>query len=144
MKPPHLTIFAAALLVAANAAQIDAGAQTAATPYPERTVRVVVPFPAGGATDIVARATAERLSTAWKQPVVIENVAGATGAIASAQVARAPRDGYTLLTGVGTTTAILKVLKPKLALRSDQRLRGDLADGDVPEHPGGARRFPGR
>jgi len=114
MKPPHLTVFAAALLVTANAAQISAQAQTASTPYPERTVRIVVPFPAGGATDIVARATAERLSTAWKQPVVIENVAGATGAIGSAQVARAPRDGYTLLTGVGTTTAILKVLKPKL------------------------------
>ena len=159
MKPPHLTIFAAALLVAANAAQIDAGAQTAATPYPERTVRVVVPFPAGGATDIVARATAERLSTAWKQPVVIENVAGATGAIASAQVARAPRDGYTLLTGVGTTTAILKVLKPKLAFDPINDfaaislmatfpnilvVRGDFPAGNVKELIDAARSNPGK
>jgi tripartite-type tricarboxylate transporter receptor subunit TctC len=90
-------------------------AQPAATAYPERAVRIIVPFPAGGATDIVARALAERLSVAWKQPVVIENVAGATGAIGSAQAARAPRDGYTLIAGVGTTTAILKTLKPNLA-----------------------------
>ncbi len=55
------------------------------------------------------------MSAAWKQPVVIENVSGATGAIGSAQAARAPRDGYTLITGVGTTTAILKTLKSKLA-----------------------------
>lgn len=90
-------------------------AETAATTFPDRTVRIIVPFPAGGATDIVARALAERLSAAWKQPVVIENVAGATGAIGTAQAARAPRDGYTLVAGVGTTTAILKTLKSNLA-----------------------------
>jgi tripartite-type tricarboxylate transporter receptor subunit TctC len=55
------------------------------------------------------------MSAAWKQPVIIENVAGATGAIGTAQAARAPRDGYTLIAGVGTTTAILKALKPNLA-----------------------------
>lgn len=82
--------------------------------YPERTVRIIVPFPAGGATDIVARALAERLNAVWRQPVVIENIAGATGAIGSAQAARAPRDGYTMITGVGTTTAILKALKSNL------------------------------
>jgi tripartite-type tricarboxylate transporter receptor subunit TctC len=122
-------------------------------------VRIVVPFPAGGATDIVARATAERLSTAWKQPVVIENVAGATGAIASAQVARAPRDGYTLLTGVGTTTAILKVLKPKLAFDPINDfaaislmatfpnilvVRGDFRAGNVKELIDAARSNPGK
>jgi tripartite-type tricarboxylate transporter receptor subunit TctC len=90
-------------------------AQAAASSFPERTVRVIVPFPAGGATDIVARALAERMSAAWKQPVIIENVAGATGAIGTAQAARAPRDGYTLIAGVGTTTAILNALKPNLA-----------------------------
>ena len=84
--------------------------------YPERAVRIIVPFPAGGATDMVARLLAERMSASWKQPVIIDNVAGATGAIGSAQAARAPRDGYTLIAGVGTTTAILrKALRSKLA-----------------------------
>jgi len=115
MNTRRFAVLAAVLFTAMSAADRYAHGQAAATPYPERAVRIVVPFPAGGATDIVARLVAERLSAAWKQPVVIENVAGATGAIGSAQVARAPRDGYTLLTGVGTTTAILKVLKPKLA-----------------------------
>jgi tripartite-type tricarboxylate transporter receptor subunit TctC len=108
-------ICAAILLCAVSAADGTALAQPAATSYPDRAVRIIVPFPAGGATDIVARALAERLNAAWKQPVIVENVAGATGAIGSAQAARALRDGYTLIAGVGTTTAILKTLKPNLA-----------------------------
>ena len=104
-----------ALLCAANLVAPRVAAQTATSSFPERAVRIIVPFPAGGATDIVARAAAERMSAAWKQPVIIENIAGATGAIGAAQAARAPRDGYTLVTGVGTTTAILKALKPNLA-----------------------------
>jgi tripartite-type tricarboxylate transporter receptor subunit TctC len=88
--------------------------QTASS-YPERAVRLVVPFSAGGAVDVVARALAEQLSAEWKQPVIVENVVGASGAIAAAQVARAPNDGYVLMTAVGTNTSILKVLRPKLA-----------------------------
>jgi tripartite-type tricarboxylate transporter receptor subunit TctC len=106
--------FLAALLFCATS-PAEAFAQAGATAFPERTVRIIVPFPAGGATDIVARALAERMSAAWKQPVIVENIAGATGAIGTAQAARAPRDGYTLVAGVGTTTAILKALKPNLA-----------------------------
>ena len=108
-----LTFLASFLLCAMSAA--GAFAQATATTFPERTVRIIVPFPAGGATDIVARALAERMSATWKQPVIVENIAGATGAIGTAQAARAPRDGYTLVAGVGTTTAILKVLKPNLS-----------------------------
>ncbi len=108
-------LLGAAALLAMGTMHGTALAQAAATTYPDRAVRIIVPFPAGGATDIVARALAERLSAAWKQPVIVENVAGATGAIGSAQAARAPRDGYTLIAGVGTTTAILKTLKPNLA-----------------------------
>jgi tripartite-type tricarboxylate transporter receptor subunit TctC len=108
-------LFASVLLSAISAAGRGTLAQTAPTTFPERTVRIIVPFPAGGATDIVARALAERMSAAWKQPVIIENVSGATGAIGAAQAARAPRDGYTLAAGVGTTTAILKALKSNLA-----------------------------
>ena len=113
LTPCRAAVFA--LLCAASLAAPRVAAQTAASSFPERAVRIIVPFPAGGANDIVARAAAERMSAAWKQPVIIENVAGATGAIGAAQAARAPRDGYTLVTGVGTTTAILKALKPNLA-----------------------------
>ena len=76
------------LLSALNFGGEIAFCQTASS-YPERTVRLVVPFPAGGAVDIVARAFAEQLSAEWKQPVIVENVAGASGGIAAAQVARA-------------------------------------------------------
>jgi tripartite-type tricarboxylate transporter receptor subunit TctC len=113
MTTRRLACFAALLLCATNSVQALARAGT--TTFPERTVRIIVPFPAGGATDIVARALAERMSATWKQPVIVENIAGATGAIGTAQAARAPRDGYTLIAGVGTTTAILKALKPNLA-----------------------------
>ncbi len=89
-------------------------AQDAAAHYPDKLVRLIVPFPAGGAVDVVARAVAARLSEAWKQPVIVDNKPGASGAIAAAELARAPKDGYTLMTGVGTNTSILKVLKPQL------------------------------
>ncbi len=72
----------------------DAHAQSA---YPNRTVRIVVPYPPGGGADILARAIGQRLSETWKQPVVIENRAGAGGSIGTEAVARAPADGYTLL-----------------------------------------------
>jgi tripartite-type tricarboxylate transporter receptor subunit TctC len=65
--------------------------------YPVRSVRVVVPFPAGGGSDIIARVTAQKLSGALGQPFVIDNRAGASGNIASEIVAKAPPDGYTLL-----------------------------------------------
>ncbi|CAN5427895.1 tripartite tricarboxylate transporter substrate binding protein BugE [soil metagenome] len=69
----------------------------AADPYPNRTVRIIVPFAPGGSTDVVARAVAQKLTTELKQTFVIENKAGAGSAIGTAQVARAPADGYTLL-----------------------------------------------
>jgi len=77
-------------------AMVLTGAAAHADPYPARPVSMVVPYPAGGATDVVARAVAEQLTQAWKQPVVVENRAGAGTTIAAAAVARAPGDGYTL------------------------------------------------
>ena len=64
--------------------------------YPERTIRIIVPYTAGGTVDILARALGERLTAAWKQPVVIENRPGAGGSIGAEAAARAAPDGYTL------------------------------------------------
>lgn len=64
--------------------------------WPERTVTIVVPFAAGGITDVIARIAAERLGDRLKQSFIVENVVGATGTIAATRVARAPADGYTL------------------------------------------------
>ncbi|HJQ56500.1 MAG TPA: tripartite tricarboxylate transporter substrate-binding protein [Vineibacter sp.] len=65
--------------------------------FPSRSVRVVVPFPAGGGTDIVARVICPRLAERWKQSVMVDNKAGASGIVGSEIVARAAPDGYTLL-----------------------------------------------
>ena len=65
--------------------------------YPTRLVRIVVPYPAGGGTDTLARLLAEQLSRKWGQPAIVENIGGAAGNIGSAEVARATPDGYTLL-----------------------------------------------
>jgi tripartite-type tricarboxylate transporter receptor subunit TctC len=69
----------------------------AADPYPAKPVRLVVPFAAGGPTDVIGRVVAQKLSDRWGQQVVIENVPGAGGNTGIAQVARAPADGYTIL-----------------------------------------------
>jgi len=92
--------FGAALLsVAAMAAAQAQG-------YPSKPVRLIVPYPAGGTTDIIARVAAQQLSERLKQPFVVENKGGANGAIGSAEVARSPADGYTLLMGTASTHGI--------------------------------------
>jgi|SRR5450755_4249387 len=78
-------------------ALVLAGARPALAAYPEKPVRVIVPFAPGGATDVVARTLAARLSQMWKQPVVVENKPGAGGNIGADAVAKAPADGYTVL-----------------------------------------------
>jgi tripartite-type tricarboxylate transporter receptor subunit TctC len=104
-----------ATLLCGTISLVGAGAQAqTATSFPEKTVRIIVPFPAGGATDIIARLVGDRLSGAWNRPVVIENVVGAAGAIGAAQGAKAAPDGYTLLIATGTTTTLLPHLRGNL------------------------------
>jgi tripartite-type tricarboxylate transporter receptor subunit TctC len=87
----------------------------AAQTYPDKSVRLIVPFPPGGATDVTARILADELSTRFKQTFVVENRAGAAGAIGIDQVAKSKPDGYTLgVSGVGPT-AIFPILDPKLS-----------------------------
>jgi len=70
-----------------------------AQPYPSRPIRLVVPNPPGGVTDLLGRIVAERLGARYGQPVVVENRAGASGHLGAQQVAKSPADGYTLLLG---------------------------------------------
>jgi len=87
-----------AALIALCGLALPASAQ--ADNYPDRTVRIVLPFPPGTVNDTVLRLLADGMSAQWKQPVVVENKPGASSMIGTAQVAQAPADGYTLLANI--------------------------------------------
>ena len=107
-RRPWLTILRPdmALLALTLAAALPALAE-----FPERPIRIIVPYPPGGTSDLLARAVAPRLGERLKQSVVIENRAGAGGVIGSQGVAKSPADGYTLLLGTIATHGILPVLQ---------------------------------
>lgn len=91
-----------------------AGAQAPAASYPTRPIELVVPFPAGGATDVIARQAAQIATEKFGQPVIIQNKAGATGAIGSEYVAKAAPDGHTLLVATASTHAVLPAYRSDL------------------------------
>lgn len=97
----------------ATAATILATSPAHGQSYPSRPINMVVPFPAGSATDTVARLIGMKMAEKLGQPVVMENVPGAGGTIAAARVARAAPDGYTML--IHTTIALSAVLYKKLS-----------------------------
>jgi tripartite-type tricarboxylate transporter receptor subunit TctC len=95
------------LHLAAGSAAIPAVSRIArAQTYPSRPITMLVPFPAGGGTDAVARTIADRMRTSLGQTVIIENLAGANGSIGVGRVARAAGDGYTLVTGGSDTFVV--------------------------------------
>ena len=102
---------ARAALAAALAAGLASGAQ-AQQSYPNRTIKMILPFAAGGAGDTFARPLAQALSQSLGQPVVIENIVGAAAVIGTQVAARAPADGYTLLM-VSNALAIAETMAPK-------------------------------
>lgn len=96
----HVLALAAAMAFAAGPATV------AAQDWPTKPVRIIVPFPPGGTTDIVGREVGHRLSTAFGQPFVVENRAGASGNIGMELAVRSPADGYTLVVGAPQTLTI--------------------------------------
>jgi tripartite-type tricarboxylate transporter receptor subunit TctC len=82
--------------------------------FPNKPIRLIAPFAAGGALDLIARGLGQKLSESMGQPVVVENRAGASGAIGSEAVARSTPDGYTLLLGATTTHGVNPALNPRL------------------------------
>jgi tripartite-type tricarboxylate transporter receptor subunit TctC len=106
-----LSLFLGLVLVATTAS---------AQEWPQKTVRIIVPFPAGGSADLLPRVVGEKLSQQWGQPVIVDNRPGAAGNIGATAVYQAEPDGYTLLSAPPPPLVINRLLYPKLAYDSTQ------------------------
>jgi len=104
---PMQRIFCAALLALATTTAF-------AQAYPNKAIRMIVPYPPGGGADITARPIAQALSERWGQPVIIENHGGASGMIGADIVAKAPPDGYTIMVSASAEVALNVALFPKM------------------------------
>src|SRR5690606_10722356 len=111
MKQQLRSKLAVAALVGSVAAAF-AGNVAQAADYPDKAIRVIVPFAPGGSTDIVARIVTQEMSQILGQPMVIENKGGAGGAIGAQEAARAKPDGYTLSIATVSTMAVNKACRP--------------------------------
>lgn len=109
---PATCILASTAFITAASAQT--APDTTAAAYPNRAIRIIVPFPAGGPSDVLARIIGQRLSDDWRQPVLIENRVGANTVIGAQAVATAPPDGYTLLMAIDSTLTMNQFLYNKL------------------------------
>jgi tripartite-type tricarboxylate transporter receptor subunit TctC len=105
--------------VAACVVVVVSAASAAAQDFPKRPITMIVPFAAGGTSDVIARAVADQMGLALGQSIVIENVAGAGGSTALARVARAEPDGYTIAIGNAGTSAATYTIYPKLPFTPD-------------------------
>ena len=128
-----LTSWRAATISLAALALLAATFPLLAQDYPNKPIKLVVPYPPGGATDVIGRVMAQKLSSALNQQVIVDNRVGATGSIGAAFVAAAPPDGYTLLMGAMTSHSISAVLNPKVATFSMEKSFAPIAMvGTVP------------
>jgi tripartite-type tricarboxylate transporter receptor subunit TctC len=107
MRLVSLTVMALAALAPARAGFADS--------YPTRFIRMIVPYPAGGTSDVLARLLAKKMGDSLGQQIVIENIGGAAGTIGASSVARAEPDGYTLIFGYATQFTIAPVLYHNLS-----------------------------
>ncbi|MBR0696367.1 tripartite tricarboxylate transporter substrate binding protein BugD [Bradyrhizobium lablabi] len=126
--------------------------------FPKRPITMIVPFAAGGTSDVIARAVADQMSPALGQPIVIENVAGAGGSTALTRAARAEPDGYTIAIGNAGTSAAAYTIYPKLPFTPDSfapiamvaktfgivALRKDFPAKDLKEFIDYAKKNPGK
>src|SRR5262247_275851 len=106
--------FVIAALLAASITASAAAEEQSAAGFPNRPVRLIVPFPAGGPSDIVARLIGQRMSEDWGQPVVIENRPGANTIIGAQAAAKAAPDGYTLFMAIHSTLVMNQYLHKSL------------------------------
>jgi tripartite-type tricarboxylate transporter receptor subunit TctC len=122
--------FAFGLALAACAAGSESAAQTSR--FPDRPIRMIVGFSAGGGTDVIARILAQKLSESFGQSVVVENRTGASGLIAGEAVAKSAPDGYTLMMGSQTTFAVAPTLYRKNTLDPTKDFAGIAMAGVSP------------
>ena len=109
---------AAVLALSGLSAWCAAGSALAQTDYPNRPIKLVVPFPAGGTSDVLGRLMADEMGKVLKQAIVVENIGGAGGIVGTERALKMPADGYTLIqTGVGQS-AVAHGLDPKLKYNS--------------------------
>ena len=128
---------------------LAAGAAAAALPaftvevlahaYPNKPIRIVVGYPAGGQTDIIARTYGEYISRQLGQPVVVENKAGAGGILGAVEVKRAAPDGYTLMVTISTTMIQNRVTVKNLPYDADKDFVSRVADDPDRPRDGGER-----
>jgi len=111
---PRILVAVIGLALTLGYAQAQAILGAEPNNYPNRAIRIIVPFPPGGPADMIARLVGQRMSEDWGQPVLIENRAGGNTAIGAQAAARSPPDGYTLFAAMDTTMVLNPLVTPNL------------------------------
>jgi tripartite-type tricarboxylate transporter receptor subunit TctC len=130
-----IALFAVAVLFADAAHAAD---------YPNHPIRIVVPWPAGGPTDAVARVLAQEMSEQLGQPIIIDNKAGATGSIGSDNVAKSAPDGYTIVVSNTASHSLGKIANPKLPYDPVRDFKSIIEYGNYPVAVMGATALPAK